>query len=148
MIGIDTNVLVYARREEFAEHRRGKSLLTKLAEGDRLWALCWPVVYEFLRVVTHHKVFDPPTSLADALNGIKALLDSPSLVMLGEGATHFTQLQRIALSASTRGNLMHDAHIATIYIEHGVEMVLTTDKDFARFSLLTCVNPFRDEFKI
>ena len=88
MIAIDTNILVYARREEAPHHRKARSLLTALAEGDQPWALPWPCIYEYLRVVTHPRVFDPPTDLGSALEDLEGLLESPSLSLLGEGPAH------------------------------------------------------------
>ena len=68
MVAIDTNILVYARREETPFHKEAKELLRNLAEGRGPWALPWPCIYEFLRVVTHPWVFDPPTQLEVALD--------------------------------------------------------------------------------
>jgi len=91
-------------------------------------------VYEFLRVVTHPRVFDPPTDLDAAIEDLQALLDSPSLVMLGEGPAHFTALRQAVLSGRATGNLVHDAHIAALLMENGVRDLWTADRDFSRFS--------------
>ena len=63
MIALDTNILVHARRAELAHHEAARTLVARLAEGDAPWAIPWPCVYEFLRVVTHPRVFDPPSEL-------------------------------------------------------------------------------------
>lgn len=141
MIALDTNVLVYARREELPHHRRARQLLTELAEGEAAWALPWPCIYEFLRVVTHPRVFDPPTDLEAALGDLRSLLESPSLVLLGEGPSHLGHFLRAVEEGAAIGNLVHDAHIAALAIEHGVRELLTTDRDFARFPGLTLRNP-------
>ena len=60
MIALDTNILVYAHRAELPDHARAMSLLKRLATGWEPWALPWPCIYEFLRVITHPRVFDPP----------------------------------------------------------------------------------------
>lgn len=142
MIAIDTNLLVYARREESAHHVSAARLLRELAEGDRAWALPWPCVYEFLRVVTHPRVFDPPTDLDVALEDLESLLDSPSLVLLGEGPAHRVHLHRAIREGRAAGNLAHDAHIAALAYEHGVREFWTTDRDFAGFPGLRVRNPF------
>lgn len=144
MIALDTNILVYARREEAPHHDQALELLTIMAEGDDPWALPWPCVYEFLRVVTHHRVFDPPTTLEDALEDLQSLLDSPSLILLGEGPSHPEHLRRLVSEGEATGNLVHDAHIAALCVEHGVRELLTADRDLARFPGLASHNPFRD----
>lgn len=142
MIALDTNILVHARRREMPHHARAYQLLKDLAEGDAPWALFWPCVYEFLRVVTHPRVFAPPTPIEQALDGVEALMASPSVVLLGEGSAHRGHLRRVVLDGKATGNLVFDAHIAALAIEHGVRVLLTTDRDFGRFSGLTVEDPF------
>jgi toxin-antitoxin system PIN domain toxin len=142
VIALDTNILLYARREEAPFHKEATKLLKDLAEGGEHWALPWPCIYEFLRVVTHPCVFDPPTRLEAALDDLDSLLDSPSLVLLGEGPRHVTHLLRLAKAGQAIGNLAHDAHIAALVIEHGVSELLTVDRDFARFPGVRARNPF------
>ncbi len=142
MIALDTNILVYAHRQEAPHHKHAAALVRKLAEGDEPWALPWPCVYEFLRVVTHPRVFDPPTPLESAVEGIESLLDSPSIVLLGEGPAHLGHLRRSLIGGSARGNLVHDGHIAALAIEHGVSELWTSDRDFARFPGLETRDPF------
>ena len=142
MIALDTNILVYARRPESTHHEPARRLLARLAEGDEPWALPWPCVYEFLRVVTHPRVFDPPTPLDAALEDLESLLDSPSLVLLGEGPVHASHMRRTVAAGRAAGNLAHDAHIAALALEHGVRELWTTDGDLSRFPGLTLRNPF------
>ena len=142
MIAIDTNVLVYARRTESPHHAAAAALIGRLAEGSAPWALPWPVVYEFVRVVTHPRVFDPPSALEAVLRDLESLLASPSLTMLGEGPAHVRQMTEQVRKGSAAGNLAHDAHIAALVVEHGVTELLTVDRDFARFPLVRARNPF------
>lgn len=142
MIALDTNILVHARREELAHHQAARDLVKRLAEGEEPWALPWPCVYEFLRVITHPRVFDPPTDLDIALEDLESLLSSPALVLLSEGTAHRTHLRRTVEPGRALGNLVHDAHIAALAIEHGVRELWTLDRDFARFPGLRTRNPF------
>ncbi|MBI4864105.1 MAG: PIN domain-containing protein [Candidatus Riflebacteria bacterium] len=142
MIALDTNVLVYARRAEMPLHDQARELLRALAEGGSPWALLWPCVYEFIRVVTHPRVFDPPSDLDAVLDDLEALCESPSLTLVGEGPAHFGHLRRALAQGRAAGNLVHDGHIAALAIEHGVRELLTVDRDFARFPGLKSRNPF------
>jgi toxin-antitoxin system PIN domain toxin len=142
MIALDTNVLVYAKREETPYHEQAKKLLIDCAEGDAPWALPWPCIYEFVRVVTHPRVFDPPTRLESALEDLDSLLQSPSLTLLQEGPRHATFMQRLLKGGQATGNLAHDAHIAALVIEHGASELWTADRDFARFPGVHVRNPF------
>jgi uncharacterized protein len=145
MIAVDTNFLVYARRAEAIHHTQAKRLLVRLSEGLRPWAIPWPCVYEFLRVVTHPRVFKPVTPLAAALEDIDRLLDAPAITMLGEGPSHRAHLRTMVASGRATGNIAHDAHIAALLREHGVREFWTTDKDFHRFPGVAVRNPFTDE---
>jgi len=142
VIAVDTNVLVYARRTESPHHAAARALIAQLAEGAEPWALPWPVVYEFVRVVTHPRVFDPPSRLADVIRDLESLLASPSLTMMGEGPGHVRQMATQFRGGDASGNLAHDAHIAALVVEHGVTELLTADRDFARFPGVATRNPF------
>ena len=142
MIALDTNILIHARREELAHHQAARELLGSLAEGTVPWAIPWPCVYEFLRVITHPRVFDPPTDLDVAIEDLESLLASPSLVLLGEGAAHRSHMRRAVASGHAAGNLAHDAHIAALVVEHGASELWTLDRDFARFPEVKPRNPF------
>jgi uncharacterized protein len=143
VIALDTNILVYARRGETPRHGQAYRLLEELAQGSRPWALAWPCIYEFLRVVTHVKVFHPPTVLETALEDLDSLLHSPSLTLLGEGPSHLTAMRQALVTARAAGNLVHDAHIAALLIEHGVREIWTADRDFSRFPGLRVLDPFQ-----
>ena len=142
MIALDTNILVYGERIESAHHAGARRLLVDLAEGDEPWAVPWPCVYEFLRVVTHTRVFDPPTDLDTALEDLESLFESRSLTLLGEGPAHAGHLRHAVRTGRAVGSLVHDAHIAALVMEHGVRELWTGDRDFARFPGLRIRNPF------
>jgi len=139
---IDTNVLVYARRAETAQHGQALSLLRTLAEGAEPWGLPWPCVYEFLRVVTHPRVFHPPTPLGSVLEDLRALQESPSVRMLRETDRHAEVMERVLHSTSVSGNLIHDAHIVALLLEHGFDEIVSADSDLRRFPGIRVTNPF------
>jgi toxin-antitoxin system PIN domain toxin len=139
---IDTNVLVYSEIVSSTHHRTARLLLTELAEGRVPWAIPWPCVYEFLRVVTHPRVFSPPAPLAIALHDLDQILASPTLVLLSETERHSDVMTTVVRESGVTGNLIHDAHIAALCIEHGVSELLTGDRDFSRFPVRV-TNPFR-----
>jgi toxin-antitoxin system PIN domain toxin len=139
---VDTNVLIYAEILSSLYHRRARQLLKELAEGALPWALPWPCIYEFLRVVTHPAVYHPPVPMAVALADLRKILASPALALLTETAEHFEIVESMIPQSGVTGNLVHDAHIAALCIEHGVTELLTGDRDFARFQGLRITNPF------
>jgi toxin-antitoxin system PIN domain toxin len=139
---IDTNVLVYAEIVSSAHHERALALLTGMAGDPRPWAIPWPCIYEFLRVVTHPRVFHPPVPMERALEDLGRILGSPSLRLLSETPRHAEVMGRVLEAANASGNLTHDAHIAALCMEHGVSALLTGDRDFQRFPELTVVDPF------
>jgi toxin-antitoxin system PIN domain toxin len=139
---VDTNVLVYAEMMSSPHHEAASAALRSLAEGRAPWAIPWPCVYEFLRVVTHSRVFHPPVPAARALADLQAILSSPSLVLLSETPRHAEICIAVVKASGVSGNLMRDAHIAALCLEHGVSELVTGDRDFDRFEGLKIVNPF------
>jgi len=139
---IDTNVLVYAEIVSAIHHRTARTLLTELAEGTSPWAIPWPCVYEFVRVITHPRVFTPPVPLRVALEDLEQILASPTLVLLSETERHGEVMAGVVRDSGVTGNLLHDAHIAALCIEHGISELITGDRDFSRFAVKV-TNPFR-----
>lgn len=142
MIALDTNILVHAHRRGTLHHKAALGLLRELSEGPTPYALFWPSLYEFLRVVTHHRVFDPPSTPGDALEAIRDFLAPPVVRVLSESARHPVLLDRVIRETRVTGNLIHDAHLVALALEHGVHEILTLDGDFARFSQVASRNPF------
>lgn len=133
MIAIDTNVLVYAHRAETALHDVALNHLTDLCENNQPWALPVPCITEFFRVVTHPKVFNPPSKLVQALDFAKAVTEAPACRLLKPGKHYLDQFFSVMQEADARGNLVFDAQIVALCREHGVSKILTNDRDFERF---------------
>ena len=142
MQAIDTNILIHAEVETSRHHGAAIEILRQLAEGPLPWAIPWPCLYEFLRVVTHPRVFHPPVPLNVALEDLKQILASPSLSLLAETGRHASVLEQVVRQSGATGNLVHDAHIAALCLEHGVSEIITGDRDLTRFEGLKIVNPF------
>ena len=141
MIAVDTNVLVYAHREDSPFHETACELLTTLAEGASTWSIPWPCVHEFLAIVTHPRIYSPPTPLTQALDQVDAWLESPTLVLLGESDAHWSTLRSLLVAARIEGPQLHDARIAALCQQHGVRELWSADRDFNRFAGLRVVNP-------
>ena len=139
MIGVDTNILVHAHREDSPWHERAKRALASL--GGERWGIAWPCVHEFLAVVTHPKIFNPPTPLEDALLAVETWIDAQSLVLLGELDGYWSVLSELLGSARVVGPRVHDARIAALCLQHGVRELWTMDRDFSRFPRLATRNP-------
>jgi len=142
MQAVDTNVLIYSEIESSKYHSPARKVLKDLAEGALPWAIPWPCIYEFLRVVTHPRVFHPPVPLDIVLKDLEQLLASPSLLLLAETEQHASVLKQALRQAGATGNLIHDAHIVALCLEHGVSELITGDRDFSRFTGLKTINPF------
>jgi toxin-antitoxin system PIN domain toxin len=141
VIAVDTNILVYAHREDSEWHAAANERLVALAEGRAAWGIPWPCVHEFLAIVTHPKIFAPPTPLARAVDQVDAWIESPSLVLLAESEAHWQRLRALLLAGKVAGPRIHDARIAALCVQHGVQQLWSADRDFGRFKELTVVNP-------
>lgn len=141
MIALDTNILVYAHRRDAEWHRPAADLIKSLAEGINQWAIAWPSIHEFLAIVTHPKIYAPPSTLEQAVSQVDAWLASPSIVLLSESDNHWSTLQSLLTKGQVNGPLVHDARIAALCLTHGVTEFLTADRDFSRFPSLSTRNP-------
>jgi uncharacterized protein len=142
VIAVDTNVLVYAEIPSLPFHETALELLGRLTAQTEPWAIPWPCVYEFLRVVTHPVLFKNTVPLERALDDLRRILNSPSVQLLSETARHNEVLDRLLRESQVSGNRVHDAHVAALCIEHGITEIITGDRDFTRFPLKV-TNPFR-----
>jgi toxin-antitoxin system PIN domain toxin len=141
LIAVDTNILVYAHREDSPFHHLAAKRIAELAEGSATWSIPWPCVHEFLAIVTHPRIYAPPTPLPRALDQVDAWLESPTLVLLTEPADHWPALRTVLASGRIAGAQVHDARIAALCHEHGVRELWSADRDFNRFAGLAVVNP-------
>jgi predicted nucleic acid-binding protein len=115
--------------------------MRELAEGRSRWAIPWPVVHEFLCVVTRSRGDYPPTPPDVALGMVERWLASPAAVTLAEGPRHWADLRALIDRADVRSTLFYDARIAAICLAHGVRELWSADRDYGRFPALKVRNP-------
>jgi uncharacterized protein len=141
VIAVDTNILVYAHREDSPFHEPALHRVTGLSEGPAVWAIPWPCVHEFVAIVTHPRIYAPPTPLALALDQVDAWLESPTLRLLSETPGHWAALRLLLKESRVSGAQIHDARIAALCRQHGVRELWSADRDFGRFAGLNVINP-------
>ena len=142
MIAVDTNLLVYAHRRESRHHQAAASVIRELAEGNDVWAIPWPCCYEFLSVVTNPRIWRENASTPEqSWRQLSAWMASPSMRWIGETEGFPAILERFVRRPRAIGPVVHDARIAAICVAHGVESLLTRDRDFYLFPELKTRDP-------
>jgi hypothetical protein len=141
VIAVDTNLLVYAHREDAKFHGEASAALAQLAAGTERWAVPWPCAHEFVAIVTHPKIYKTPTPLELALQALAELNACPTLEFIGEAEGYLDSLAGIAHAARVHGGAIHDARIAAICRFHGVRELWSADRDFSRFAAVKVRNP-------
>jgi uncharacterized protein len=140
MIALDTNVLIYAHRPDSPMHARAARSIGQLVEDPSPWAVPWPCLHEFIAVVTHPKVFGTPSTTDEAFDQFAAWLDT-GLVLLGESTGYLDRLKEVVRSSGVKGPKIHDARIAALCLDHGIDELWSSDRDFSRFPALRVRNP-------
>jgi len=129
---VDANVLLYAVNEEAGEHAAARNWLRRALGGGEAVAFAWTVVLAFLRVSTHPAVFPRPLAAAQAAEVVERWLETPPALTLEPTRRHLPLLRGLLERSGTAGNLVGDAHLAALALEHGATVV-SFDRDFARF---------------
>lgn len=141
MIAVDTPLLVHAHRRDSPFHEPARDAVKALAEDAAPWAIPWPCVHEFYAIVTHARIWRPPSTPTQAIAQLDAWLSSPSLRLLGESVGYWPTLRELVRAGKVAGAAVHDARVAAICLDAGVRELWTADRDFARFPRLTTRNP-------
>lgn len=141
MIAVDTNILVYSHRQDSPFHERATAAIDELRRKEEPWAIPWPCIYEFINIVTHPKIYRPPSTFAEAATSVERWMASGNMHLLHESADFWPTLAEIAEKGRVRGPKIHDARIAAICLRHGVRELWTADRDFSAFPKLTTRNP-------
>ena len=143
MILPDVNVLIYAHREESERHTEYRAWLESIWRSPASYAVSELVLSGCLRVLTHHRVFTPPTPIKEAVAFVDQVRSQPNAVVVKPGPKHWVIFNDLCQRVNATGNLVPDAYLAALAIETGSELV-TTDRDFARFPDLKWSHPLED----
>ncbi len=142
MLVVDTNVLIYAADKNCTEHKKCRELLEQWRRGVLPWYMTWNIIYEFVRVISHPRVFRRPWSAKQAWTFIEVLLNSEGVGILAHTERHSVIMRKtLDEIPGLRGNLLHDAHTAVLMREHGIRRIYTRDSDFHRFTFLEVIDP-------
>ena len=144
MIAVDTNILVYAHREDSEWHDKAFAAVARVAESGAPWTIPAPCLHEFIAIVTHPRIYRPPTPLPAVVLQVDAWFESPSLVIISESEGYWERLRSTLLSSQVVGGQVHDARVAALCLHHRVRELWSADRDFSRFAELKLRNPLID----
>jgi len=142
MILVDANLLLYAEDALCPSHARAKAWWDKQLSDVTPVCLCWQVLIAFVRITTNRRVFANPLTILQAADRIQSWLDQPCTRIVQPTQGHWKILRQLLEEGQASGNLVSDAHLAALAIEHGCELA-STDSDFSRFPRLKWNNPLR-----
>ena len=140
MILLDANLLVYASITSITRHRKARQWLDGRLNSDAPVGIPWISLLGFLRLTTNPRIFDPPIPPGKAWNNVEFWLDCAPVWIPQPTERHRAVLKRIYDQIGPSGNLVPDAHLAALSIEHGLTLC-STDSDFARFAEVRWENP-------
>jgi toxin-antitoxin system PIN domain toxin len=140
LILVDANILLYAENSLHSLNRKARTWWDGQLSGSRSVCLCWTVLSAFIRIGTNPRVFESPLSLEQAVARVQSWLEQPCARVVRPTDRHWTVFQQMLSDGQAVANLVTDAHLAALAIEHGCQLA-STDSDFARFSRLKWMNP-------
>ena len=144
MFVVDTNILLYAADREAPEYAVCRQLLEGWRTQAPAWHLTWGVIYEFLRVSTHPRVWRRPWQIDEAWGFVEALLVSPGMSVLTETERHPDVTRQVLAAVSALcGNFVFDVHTAVLMREHGIGRIYTRDTGFHRFPFIEVIDPLQ-----
>ena len=132
MVIVDANVLLYAVDRASAHHERARSWMDTSLAGAEAVGLAWIALLAFIRIGTSPAILPQPMTGDEATGQVEAWLDAPAAVVAEPTARHGALLRGLLRETGTAGNLVTDAHLAALAIEHGADIV-SYDRDFGRF---------------
>jgi toxin-antitoxin system PIN domain toxin len=139
---LDANILIYAYNPGLPEHARARQWLENaLSEG--LVGMAWITILAFLRIATNPRSFQEAYSVAEATGIVTSLFQRPNVVLVEPRDRHWEILTNMMVKTQARADLVMDAHLAALAIEHGA-VICTNDRDFARFPGIRTLNPLEN----
>ena len=142
MILLDSNLLLYAFDAGAKRHVEARAWLEDVLNGAEPVGFAWVVLLAFIRIATNPTALSQALSLEEATGIVSDLLERPTATLVYPGEQHWVLFRRLLMDAQAKGDLVTDAHLAALAIEHGA-IVCTTDRDFARFPGLRWQNPLQ-----
>jgi toxin-antitoxin system PIN domain toxin len=139
---IDAGILLYAVDRTSPFHDLANRWLTEQFNGPRRVGLPWASLVAFIRISTHPRAAATPLQPDDAVRFIREWLEADVAWVPTPGPRHATVLTELIGKHQLRGNLVSDAHLAALAIEHGLR-ICSADTDFARFTEVTWINPLK-----
>ena len=139
---VDVNVLLYASDQANPKHAEAIQFLLNRASDPELFCISWSTLMAYIRISTHPSIFSHPLSPEEALENIESLLKQPRVRVLSEGDGFLAIYRQVSGSFPVRGNLVPDAHLSALLLQHGVRKIYTADSDFKKFDFLEVSNPF------
>jgi toxin-antitoxin system PIN domain toxin len=137
---VDANVLLHAINESSREHDQARTWMADALEGNETVAFAWTVLLAFLRLSTHPSVFPRPLEPDDAADILETWIGARAAVVIEPSSRHLPLLRGLLSGSGTRGNLVSDAHLAALAIEHEATLI-SFDRDFGRFDGLRWRQP-------
>ncbi len=138
----DANVFIYAIDESSPRHTAAREWVDQTLSGEETVALAWAVLIAVVRISTRHTIFERPLCASDALDLVDGWLRQPCTVVVHPTDRHAAVVRELLAPLGSAGNLVSDAHLAALAIEHGAELC-SCDTDFARFGGLRWTDPLR-----
>ena len=139
---IDVNILLYASDQSNPRHMAAIGFMEDRVSDPELFCISWLTIMSYLRISTHSSIFSIPLSPEEALGNIESLLNLPRVRVLSEEEGFLDVYRKVTGSFPVRGNLVPDAHLASILHQHGVQKIYTGDRDFVKFDFLDVRDPF------
>jgi toxin-antitoxin system PIN domain toxin len=141
---LDVNVVLPAHRADHPDHQATRAWLDNLLDRGESFGVPWHVWWSFVRLSTHPKIFREPTPLSDLVEFIATIRDQPAHIGIAPGATHLDQLRLACEQGEATGDLVPDATLVALALEHSCEIV-SYDRDFARFPGIRWSRPVLDD---